>query len=284
MTQLPDLYFLHIPKTAGTAVAEFIRAAYSDSDLLNVYTCYDILRLDLAAIRSRRCYTGHFGTGLYGLLDREIASFTILRDPFEQTVSHMRHIDRFLRAHALRHPAWYIQALMGKTIYGYVDHPKLRGMIINYQTRNLGLDLDLKSWHVGMRSPSTRRKVRFDAADRSGLGRLLAEAEQGVAMQDILESAKRRLDSMAVVGTVERIDETLGLICDLLGVTPPARLPEKNVSPGKIVGQRYREHGGLSKSVIDAIDACNEYDRQLYAYANALLDKQLAERAAPSGQ
>jgi len=61
-------------------------------------------------------------------------------------------------------------------------------------------------------------------------------------------------------------------------VPMPDRLPRENVSSGHAVDVRHRDSGEFSAEYIGIIESTNRYDQELYAYANQLLDKQLAAR------
>lgn len=88
----PDIYFLHIQKTAGTSVASVIRRAYAEEEEMPAYECPDLGKVPLPLLNSYSCYMGHCGTSLFSLLEREVSTVTVLRDPFERSVSHLLHV------------------------------------------------------------------------------------------------------------------------------------------------------------------------------------------------
>lgn len=101
----PGFFFLHIMKTAGGTFTWDIRANFDDTqvypdrradgadpDKYLATTSVDYL-LGLSADRHRSIsvYTGHFPFVVTELLDRELTTLTVLRDPVERTISHLRH-------------------------------------------------------------------------------------------------------------------------------------------------------------------------------------------------
>ena len=259
----PDIYFLHIPKTAGSALATMIREAYPVEEQFLVYEWPHIVKIDRDQIQQYRCYTGHFGTSLYSLLDRDIMTITILRDPCERSISHLLHAERSLT----RKQRWIWRIcpnwIKSKFRAGWIT-PENNTVMGNFQTRSLGVDVDL--------NPLMGKPGEKD------YGFLLRDAEEGLSMEEILTRAKRRLDTMAVVGTVERFAESIGLVCDVLNIPEPETPPVENVAPGHSIQKRYRGSKEFTPEFIAAVDAANEYDRQLYEYANQLLDRRLAMR------
>ena len=129
------------------------------------------------------------------------------------------------------------------------------------------MDIDLRPYFEG----SGRR-------DYGALVKLMDEYEAREGMESLLERAKRRLDSMAVVGTVERFNESVALICDYLGIPSPPDAPIENVGHGHTVNARYRGSSQVSADLTDLIDRLNRCDHELYNYGSQLLDKSLAER------
>jgi len=261
----PDIYFAHIPKTAGSSLASYIRSAYRQDECMPAHEWKDLSRMSRERIESYRCYHGHFGVSFLSLLQRDIATITFLRDPVERSLSHIKYGERYHRRHMFRYFGWTMRmALAGTRVQDEWIKPPLKNVVSDLQTRSLGIDIDLNPL-LGSRD---RRDIEF----------LFAEAARDRPMESVLERAKRRLEDMVVVGVAERFAESLQLVADLLGIPVPEQLPRENVSPGHIINARHSDSGEYSIEYLREIEAMNRYDLELYAYANELLDKQLDAR------
>jgi len=81
------IYFMHIPKTAGTSFREFFDYIYKDNSVLYIYNDFPgvnaeaVQNLENIYIQSREAVFGHFATNLK--IDNSYCSkyFTVLRDP-----------------------------------------------------------------------------------------------------------------------------------------------------------------------------------------------------------
>lgn len=250
-----EIHFWHIPKTAGTSVAGMIRRAYPASECIPAHTARDLLDMRTADIPNYRCFTGHFFSLLEPLVGRRLPTVTILRDPVQQTLSLLRHCQRYVPGAGLFAPF-----LARSLSFFWERFPPIRSRIEsawcpvlmnNFQTRVLGSNIPMPQ-HLahnfyGLTYPFLERSF----------------CSQGLDMDKLYARAVQRLESMVVVGTVERLSETAGRICDLLDIAPSARLPKENVS-----AHRPR----LSSAFLELVGRQNEYDRKLHALANRLLD------------
>jgi len=264
----PEIYFLHIEKTAGSSLASLIRRAYPQQQAIPVYECPALANLNREQINNYRCYTGHFGTSLYSLLDREIPTITVLRDPFERAISHLLHGERlnepstFVWGLVVRAGHWLWDTIENDEIRRRIETPVVGAILRDYQTRTLGVDIDLSS-HMGKPIPK--------------IYALIQDAEVGQNMDSILERAKKRLDAMAVVGIVERFDDTVRLVCNYLGIPVPDVAPVMNVAPGHAFHIRHRDSGLISPDLAALIDRITVYDRELYEYARKLMNARLQD-------
>ena len=263
-----DVYFLHIEKTAGSSLGQIIRSAYPTESVLPVFQCEQLPHLSLHAIRQCHCFTGHFGTALYSLLDRPVSTITVLRDPFERTISHLGLLHRNISdySHLIDSLPGEIRKQLEPVVRGdlleCLNSPFVMSTMANYQTRILGIDIDLK----------TRCNP-----DRPIHWHLMEESASDADMPAIFERAKQRLKDSLVTGTVERFEATVALVCKALAIKKPIEIPYINVSHDRRVEGSYRHSGKIPEVLIQHVNQMLAYDRLLYDFADSLLDQRINE-------
>lgn len=260
MTPSSEIHFWHIPKTAGTSVAGMIRRAYPASECIPAHTARELLAMTAADIPSYRCFTGHFFSLLEPLVGRRLPTVTILRDPVEQTLSLLRHCQRYVPG------AGFLAPLLARSLpVVWERFPAVRSRIENawcpvlmnnFQTRVLAGEFprprQLGRDFYGLTYPFLEPSFCAPEAD---LDALYARALQ-------------RLESMVVVGTVERLEETVRQICRVFGLPAPCDIPRENVSRR---GTHY-----FSSKFLALVEEQNRYDFQLYRVATELLERDLS--------
>lgn len=250
-------------------MAELIRCAYLEEEALPVHLLKDLLALPPEEIKRYICYSGHFGTALLPLLDKKVACVTMLRDPFERTVSHLRYWRRNARFENLIRFAdgdvRRAERMRDGEIEEVLADPAVATSLQDFQTRVLGVDLDIE----GLRASAG---VLHDA--------VMTVFRTTRPMEEIAAAARQRLASMDVVGITERFEDSARLVCDLLRIPEPQTWPVRRVSPEKLAlsGRSYRET--FSREVVERVDALTVWDRLLYDHGQSLLARKLSERPA----
>ncbi len=95
------------------------------------------------------------------------------------------------------------------------------------------------------------------------------DPEIGECTPEMLATAKENLRRFAVVGTIERLDDTLALLRRRFGWRSPFVSEPRNVNPDR------PPLSTLPAATVAAIRARNELDWELWRYASELMDEEL---------
>ncbi len=86
-SEKPLVVFFHIPKTAGTAVYEIIRANVAEDKFFSYKSPLELSFISDETLNSYDVIGGHAGFGILERIHRPVYAFTFLRDPVERTLS-----------------------------------------------------------------------------------------------------------------------------------------------------------------------------------------------------
>jgi hypothetical protein len=170
------LYFLHIPKTAGTSVIEVLDRRFAPPAILPAQLLPELAALSAEEIRRARFVRGHLGARLGEALGVPTVTFTLLRDPVDRTVSHFLH--------ARREPGHYLHAHVNRPGYAlgdFVADARTRPLVENFQARFLALSAqDAPATAEGYAGHPLERQIAYE------LGPLPADLERA-ALQGLSE-------------------------------------------------------------------------------------------------
>ena len=271
--QPPPLYFMHIHKTAGVALGDWLTNVYGRAQVGRVHLRL-LYETDPNQLDQYRCWQSHCGPSLLPYLPENLHTITMLRDPVEQVVSHIYFIrKRLVTLPPERFDPAYLAAmcpLHGADLATWLEHPTSI-FFDNFQTRSLGTLLDLAPWFKTGAFGQFRQTTPFP---------LLPAPLDERDMDQLFQRACRQLEQAAVVGLTERFAESLALISALVGVPPPNQVPVANLSSEKsgVHINAYRQQ--IPPHLVKAIEARNCYDRELYRYGCSLFAEQLARQPA----
>jgi hypothetical protein len=257
VSHIPDLYFLHIPKTAGTSFRLWLHRLFDVNDFLPIDHLNELEELAPKSLKRKSFASGHFGWRLMELAESVGASFdpvTILREPVDHILSGFRYT----------------------TDIAEDDIAKLGEGARRH--REIG-ELILASFHDASLTPDqATAKLKADAAEIEGQFqnitlRFLAlwgtEDTSAPPTSELeLARAQARLDGMRFFGLIEDWEGTAILFADAYGL--PLRLMDYRHNPSS--GRKPT----VPKAFLDGVRRTHSLDLKLYDYARSLFSERLA--------
>jgi hypothetical protein len=256
------LYFLHIPKTAGTTVKALLDSHFDQDEIYPAELWRQLVKLPWDELPGHRLFRGHFGGGgLLPLLPEPPVTITFLRRTVPLVVSTYRFI--------LREPNTRMHRIVKDlTFKQYVDDPRTRKNISNPQVRNLAFSLP------GDPRPELAlvdEQAPWDIAVRMESLSLTFSHEERLAL------ALERLRGMACFGLTDRFDESMALLAYTLGWPPAGAVQRLMVAPGTIPKPE------ITPEIARKIESFNTLDMNLLDEAERLfqarVDAMLADLA-----
>lgn len=241
-----NIYFFHIPKTAGVSVWRFLENSFPPTQICPWWLWDQLVSVPHVELDQWHVFRGHFMSHLEPYLGRPLTTFTMLRDPVERTISHYCHVRR-----APDHPYYgYAQRL---SLAEFCVHPETRHMIENFQATYLA------------KPPGDPMKdARGLSTEQLACFELQRQLERAGGLTDpikLLEIAKERLRGFSAVGFTEDFDVSLREISYRLGCREPPSLEAQNVNPERT------PITDLDEATLALIRNLTAVDQRLYEYA-----------------
>ncbi|HEY4281936.1 MAG TPA: sulfotransferase family 2 domain-containing protein [Chthoniobacterales bacterium] len=240
------VYFFHIPKTAGASVWQFIHQMYPAERICPWWLWDQLITVPSNELRSWTVFRGHFLSHLEAHLQVPLATFTVLRDPVERTISHYYHVRS-----APEHP--FHKHASGMTLAEFCDHPETRHMVENYQAAYLA-----KKPCVPITIAHDLTRAQLESFQ---LQQRLQYPDKVANPTALLDAAESRLAGFLAVGITELLDESLVLCSRELGCSTPLAIEPQNVNP-----QRARTDT-VDRCTLARIRQLTEVDQHLYQRA-----------------
>ncbi|MBK7403918.1 MAG: sulfotransferase family 2 domain-containing protein [Phycisphaerales bacterium] len=242
-----QLYFLHIPKTAGTSFRTFLELHFDVAQICPHLLLPALLPVPPSTLAAYRLICGHHGLYLNHLLPRKPVTLTVLRDPVARTVSHFRHLQA-------TKDDWLHEAVKGMSFEEFVCSDIGVVELLNLQTRYLALD-DIQQDFFG------HSRLRTD--DLPGLVRKYSDPA-------LVEKGKAQLDSLAFIGIQERFADSLRLASHTFGWAPASSFASYNTAKAGF------DATALTPKALERVNELTRIDRELYDYALAAFERRLA--------
>jgi hypothetical protein len=241
LTMNKPLYYLHIPKTAGTSLTSFLDAQFDRSQICHAQLLPELFNLDSDSISKYDFFRGHLWFDLNNYVGKELNYITMLRDPVQRTISWYSHVKRDINAY--RHDRVVEE---NWSLFDFVTDKETHWDMVNAQTIFLAADLDFEKL----------------ANDPVGYGRAVIKSYAARNNdRELLDLAKSRLEKFMFFGITERMSQSLQLLSHALDVYPKFSRQKLNVSENRPLDDE------ISNETIQAIREITSLDQELYDWA-----------------
>ncbi|QUC64797.1 sulfotransferase family 2 domain-containing protein [Nitrosopumilus sp. K4] len=246
------LYFLHIPKAAGTTLISILDGYFDRKKVLGIHAWKYLLPkmpLDFSRFRFVR---GHYGYGFYRLLPKKPIYITMLRDPSELIISSYKMIQRQKQEserYLVNKDVSISDLIIHSKNIEYMNNPQTHWLGVDQDVLELSKDMDLEELsdfqpeeHPSFHSPS-------------------------ISDQELLDTAKKHLSEFAFVGVVEKFEESLFLLHYMFGWPPIRNTVKKNVAP------EHKTSDDLTEGAKKKLEEWTKLDQELYKYGNKIFEE-----------
>ncbi len=251
------LYFLHIPKTAGTTLNSFLDGEIFGHDAVYQSNWHTLLRRSQQEDLSQyRLFHGHRYASFAYAYPGPLRYITFIRDPIERALSHYGHV--------VRDEGHYLHELARRlgSFEAYLNHPETRPTVVNFQIRALGLDVN---------PYAAAESLSDDELDEFKLERWLETSQSEMSDAELLATALLRTEQFCFIGITERFDASVQLLCEAFGWPLPEQTQARNVNTERL----RREE--LPAAVLRDLVEVNRADLALYEHACRRFDAQVVD-------
>ncbi len=248
------MYFLHIPKTAGTSLLNILDDKFDYDLICDRHDWGELLEKIPSNFSNAKLFRGHFCYGFYHQFKKKPLYLTMLRDPIKQIPSHYEQSRRNYRNRFNKEPA-------KDSLLDYLNHPRRSLVAKNMQTRHIAVDLDAISLIKKMNYEEFGFFYRFNHSQ-------FKIPDQRPAA--LLNDAKTNLESFTFFGITERFEESIQLLCYTFGWNVLKDIPQLNITPNK-------NKQKLSDAELVAVKNVTELDQKIYDFACKLFDEKYSQ-------
>ncbi|MCX5543193.1 sulfotransferase family 2 domain-containing protein [Paraburkholderia sp. CNPSo 3076] len=186
------IFFLHIPKTAGTSVTALIEDNLSLSEALQMRQIRDSYygnTLDYRLLKSAKAICGHIPLSVSRLMSQPVRTLVFLRSPVDLSISMFNHLKRIGEVSESRTLAEFL-------------HSPYAEVIFNMQTKWLSGD-QLNNVSI----PMDRHALSFEFSAGTKIFDLIKPVDE-----NSLKKAKSNLEQISFIGIFEKMKESISLL------------------------------------------------------------------------
>jgi hypothetical protein len=239
------LFFMHIPKTAGMSMRQYLGEQYHQHEILPADRWEDLHGKNLD-VRSFRLVRGHFRYNLRELVAPDARMLVVLRDPLRRTVSALRHLARDPNFHHTHEQAKnFTLAEMIRTPAIMVNQRDVQARFLCASRPPADVDAYLEQAFLQHRD--------VDAGDREN--------------PPDFQLAADRLELIEFVGVTEDLGNLVSAMARDMDFHPPLYFPFVNENP-----DRSDQLKGLTEAELEILREHNAVDLRLYEFAKKLMN------------
>jgi hypothetical protein len=236
------VFFLHIPKTAGSALGSFLQHRFPVGSIHWVGTGA-AERERPSLLHGPRLVAGHVGFEMVGLFAERPRIITFFRNPLDRAISNF----------------YFYRQLGSEGLARYGVGPAFHRVA----------DLSIRKFME--QEPVAAHSILGNAQTRMLAGEHGAEPSSAS-----LEKARQNLAECEFIGLTERIPESMSLLCRTMGWPPTDTLPQVNVTDGRPSCDELDLH------TRQLLWEWTRLDQELYSFAESLFDRRLCAIDAAS--
>lgn len=249
------MFFLHIPKTAGTSVAQILESNFSEHDAaVNLKESVLARLLAPTAVSdvyvTGRLLVGHLPLKVCKNFVRPVHVLTFLRNPVELAISFYRHHRRHNRLPQFPTIEAFLMAPEGVSV-------------MNMQCR----------WLAGICEPTI--DVVYGAGSPTMYANPIEDVRRQVSEPALLDAALANLRKLSFIGFVEEFETSVEHMVARFGWRKPQQVPSLNVDVSKMPP--------IGREVLDELKRINHLDMLLYAEAKATCGQRALQKPISRG-
>lgn len=214
------LYFLSIPKTAGTTLYHILATYFPMDQVAPIQSLRKLIETPIRQIQRYRLIGGHYYYRVEPILGVKPVYITMFRNPVDRVISYYAHI--------LRNPNHYAHhRVHNQTLLEFTEDQENLPLYANAQVRYLGLNRDI----LGVYKQLDRNSLSQNYFEQLFEQLMEGFAPNGFYDESYLECAKQRLKHFPFFGFKTWFDQSLQLLCRTFGWEIPKHYQKMMVNP-----------------------------------------------------